>query len=127
VGGRLLAALAALPLLAAVAGLGLNEGLAAKLTLNARSLGAGSGPVQRCDNSFTITLTVSGGNVVAVQVGDIASACQNGLLKVALVGAAGNLLGEGSATVTGTAVTVSPTPQPPAAQVREVHVAVVGP
>jgi len=111
---------------AAVGLLALAYGAAASLGTNAASLGAGGAAVQRCDTSFTRSLTVSGGNVTQVTIGDVASACNGGQMRVVLTNSANNKLSEGTATVGSTSVVVSVTPVP-VGNVRNVHVVVVGP
>ncbi len=111
---------------AAVGLLALAYGAAASLGINGASLGAGGAAVQPCDTSFTRSLTVSGGNVTQVTIGDVAGACGGGQMSVVLTDSGNNKLSEGSATVAGTSVVVSVT-QPSVGSVRNVHVVVVGP
>jgi hypothetical protein len=114
---------------AAVGLLALAYGAAASLGIGSASLGAGDAAVQRCDTSFTRSLTVSGGNVTQVTIGDVASACGGGQMTVVLTNASGAKVGDGSAGVPsgGGSVTVPIDEQPSVGSVRNVHVAVVGP
>jgi len=111
---------------AAVGLLALAYGAAASLGTNAASLGAGGAAVQRCDTSFTRSLTVSGGNVTQVTIGDVASACNGGQMRVVLTNSPNDELSEGTAPVGSPSVGVSVTPVP-VGSVRNVHVVVVGP
>lgn len=102
--------------------------------LEASVLGAGGGPIPRCDSSFEIQPTTSGGNVVTVTVGDIADACEGGDLSLTLTGSGGSVVASGGPTGIPTdgdglpsSVVVSVTPPPPAEQVANGHVSVVGP
>ena len=115
--------------LAAVAvGLALAYGAAASLGISSAKLGAGGASVAPCDTSFTRSLTVSGGNVTQVTIGDVDSACTGGQMTVVLTNAANNQVSQGSATVPsgGGSVPVSVAPVP-VDSVRNVHVVVVGP
>jgi len=102
--------------------------------LEASVLGAGDGPIPRCDSTFDIEPATSGGNVVTVTVGDVADACEGGDLSVTLTGSGGSVTASGGPTaipVDGdglpSAVVVSVLPTPPAEQVVNGHVSVVGP
>ncbi len=114
---------------AAVGLLALAYGAAASLGINGASLGAGGAAVQPCDTSFTRSLTVSGGNVTQVTIGDVAGACGGGQMTVVLTNASGAKVGDGSASVPsgGGSVTVPIDEQPSVGSVRNVHVVVVGP
>ena len=117
---------------AAVGLLALAYGAAASLGISSASLGAGDAAVQRCDTSFTRSLTVSGGNVTQVTIGDVASACNGGQMSVVLTNASGTSVASGGpVTVSvpsgGGSVTVPVSPQPSVGSVRNVHVVVVGP
>lgn len=117
-----------LVLAAAAVGLALAYGAAATLGVSSARLGAGGATVARCDDSFTRSLTVSGGNVTHVTIGDVASACGNGQMRVVLTDAGNNQVSQGSATVPagGGSVAVSVTPVA-VGSVSKVHVVVVGP
>jgi hypothetical protein len=97
-------------------------------------IGAGSATVAGCDaNGFSVSYATSGGNVSSATVSGIADpGCEGGALSLTVANGATSV-GSGSATVptdAGTvdnSVTVPLSPQPPAAQVNQVHVAVAGP
>jgi hypothetical protein len=102
--------------------------------LEASALGAGGGPIPRCDSTFDLAPATSGGNVVTVTVGDVADACEGGDLSLTLTGSGGSVVASGGPTaipVDGdglpSTVIVSVLPTPPAEQVVSGHVSMVGP
>jgi|SRR5688500_8939692 hypothetical protein len=92
-------------------------------------LGAGEAQIAACDAGFTVSYTTLGGNVTAVAVGDIASACTGGVLRVTVTDADGaSIAAGGPETVgAGTTATVAVSPQPPAESVTGVDISIVGP
>jgi putative aminopeptidase FrvX len=111
-------------------------GMAATLGgLSAGKLGGGGAVVSSCDtNGFTVSYATSGGNVTSATIDGIADpACEGGQLQVTVANGTTSI-GVGGPTVVptdaGTAdnsVTVPVSPQPAAAQVNRVHVAIAGP
>jgi hypothetical protein len=102
--------------------------------LESSALGAGDGPITRCDTAFGILPATSAGNVVTVTVNDVADACEGGDLTVTLTNGGGSVVASVGPTpipVDGDAlpstVAVGVTPNPLAEQVVNGHVSVVGP
>lgn len=102
--------------------------------LEAFALGAGGGPIPRCDSTFAFDPATSGGDVVAVAVDDVADACEGGDLSVTLTDSAGSVVASGGPAAIPadgdglpSTVVVSVAPTPPAEQVVSGHVSVVGP
>ena len=118
-------------LLAAVA-MGVPCSLAAASALqgvNSAKAGNGSAPVSGCDSDgFTVSYTTSGGNVTSVTIGDIATTCNGGSLKVTVVdGSRTSLASGGPVTVSGSTATVSVSPNPAGATPAGVDVSIAGP
>jgi hypothetical protein len=104
--------------------------------ISGTSLGAGSATVAACDgNGFTVTYSVSGGNVTAVTVSGIADpGCEGGQLSLTLTNSGGTSIGSGGPLTVPTdgdvldnSMTVPVSPQPAASQVTGIHVVVEGP
>ena len=91
--------------------------------------GNGSSPVAACDtNGVTVSYTTSGGNVTSVGVGGIALACNGASLRVTVVDSSRTSVASGGpVTVSGSAATVSVSPNPPGATPAGVDVSIVGP
>jgi hypothetical protein len=97
--------------------------------------GARGVAVTACDtNGFTMSYATSGSNVTSATVGGIADpGCEGGQLSLILANGTTSLAAGGPATVptdagtTDSAVTVTLSPQPAAAQVNRVHVSITGP
>lgn len=102
---------------------------AATMPASTTRVGAGSAAVLSCDpDGFTAaSFTTSGGNVTAVTVGNIASACQGGQLRVTLVQGTNGVATGGPVTVTGSSHNVPVTGAPGAATVDGLRAVVVGP
>lgn len=103
--------------------------------LTAGRLGAGGAVVASCDtNGFTVSYTVSGGNVTAATVGGIADpGCEGGLLSLTLANGTTSVASAGPTTVatdgdtTDNSMTLTLSPQPAAASVNRVHIVIAGP
>jgi hypothetical protein len=109
-----------------------GSALAAPLGLTAGKLGGGNTTVVPCDSDgFTHSYTTSRGKVTAVTVGGLASpACNGGTLRVTVTDASGASTasaGPQSIPAAATSVTLSTSPQPSAALVAGVQIAVEGP
>jgi len=124
------AARLALAAVTAVALASASFGAAATLGgVTARNLSAGSAAVASCDSDGVgITYTTSGSTVTGLTVTGIAAGCSGGQLTVVLSNSAGASIGAGGpATVSGTTVAVTLSPQPSAANVAAAHVSIAGP
>jgi hypothetical protein len=93
--------------------------LAATLGLGTQKLGAGSTTIARCDaNGFTVTPTLTGANITAVVLGDIADpGCEGAAIRVTLTNSSNTSVSTGGPTTVATdgdtapnsqSVTVSP-------------------
>jgi hypothetical protein len=102
---------------------------AASLNVTPGPLAAGGSTIVPCDpDGVDVIYTLSGDTVTQMTVQDIAVGCVGGSLSVALVEGSGNNLGEGGpATVTGSSLTLSISPQPISFDVAAVHVVITGP
>lgn len=111
--------------------------IAAAVTASAASLGgitthrlsSGSATISGCDpDGVSVTYTLSAGVVQSMTVDGVAAACANGSMRATLVNGSGTSLGaSGPATVGGTSVTLTLSPQPVASAVEGVHISIVGP
>lgn len=112
-----------------VAMMSITYASAASLNMTADSLAAGASTIVPCDpDGVTVSYALSGDDVTTMTVQDIAAACSGGKLSVALANSAAASIGNGGPlTVSGTAHTLTLSPQPVSFNVQAVHVVIVGP
>jgi hypothetical protein len=87
--------------------------LAATFAVNTQKLGSGSASIARCDtNGFTVTPTLSGSNITAVVLGDIADpACEGASIRVTLTNSSNTSVSSGGPTTIATDGNTSPNSQ----------------
>jgi hypothetical protein len=109
-------------------------GVAASLTVNSDTLGAGSDAVASCDDNVDVSYTVAWDDtdkrfeVTQVKVSNIDQGCSGQELTVQLTGSGGAALSgaTGSTPIGGTSATVNIGTPPAASAVEDVHVVITG-